>query len=91
MPPASKTTAASSARASKPKTAPSSGTATPVSSVAEKDTSPEVAIATLAGGRPDKKLYEAEQERLKKEIDALQLKLVCSSDTSVFLSSPFAL
>ena len=54
--------------------ASSSGTATPVS--AEKDTS-DVSIATLAGGKPDKKAYDAQQDAIKKEIDALQVKLVC--------------
>ena len=28
-------------------------------------------------GKPDKKLYEEEQNRIKADIDALQLKLVC--------------
>ncbi|KAJ3516992.1 hypothetical protein NMY22_g14069 [Coprinellus aureogranulatus] len=58
----------------KPKTASSSGTATPVSS-AEKDTS-DITVATLTGGRPDKKAYDTQQEQIKKEIDALQVKLV---------------
>jgi hypothetical protein len=74
--PASKSSAASTANkaGSKPKTASSSGTATPVSS-ADKDTS-DIGIATLTGGRPDKKTYDAHQEQIKKEIDALQVKLV---------------
>ena len=49
-----------------------SGTATPIS-VADKDTSDQ--IAAFVGGKPDKKLYDAEQARIKTEIDALQLKL----------------
>ncbi|KAG6873325.1 hypothetical protein C0995_000478 [Termitomyces sp. Mi166 len=50
-----------------------SGTSTPVSATDNKDTTE--ALAKLAGGKPDKKAYDAEQEKLKKEIDALQVKL----------------
>lgn len=54
--------------------APSSGTATPLSSTVDKDTSEQ--LAAYAGGKPDKKMYDAEQAKLKSEIDALQVKLV---------------
>lgn len=66
--------AANTKSGAKSKTGSSSGTATPVSS-ADKDTS-DVTIATLTGGRPDKKAHDAQQEQIKKEIDALQVKLV---------------
>ncbi|KAF6762118.1 nuclear segregation protein Bfr1 [Ephemerocybe angulata] len=64
----------------KAKTASSSGTATPVSTSAEKDTLDVSAIATLSGGKPDKKAYDAQQESIKKEIDALQVKLSAVRD-----------
>ncbi|KAK7470624.1 multicopy suppressor of BFA (Brefeldin A) [Stygiomarasmius scandens] len=50
-----------------------SGTSTPVSvgPVDKKDTTD----APATGGRPDKKAYDAEQDRIKGEIDALQVKL----------------
>lgn len=66
--------ASTASHGAKNKTASSSGTATPVS-WAEKDTL-DVSIATLAGGKPDKKAYDAQQDAIKKEIDALQVKLV---------------
>ena len=47
-----------------------SGTATPASS---KDTSDPLPVA---GGKPDKKAYEADQAKIKVEIDALQAQLV---------------
>jgi len=55
-----------------------SGTATPVSTVDKKDTSDH--LASLAAGKPDKKLYDAEQDRIKLEIDALQVKLSAVRD-----------
>lgn len=74
--PAAKTKAAPATNApSKGKSsAANSGASTPVSTTDKKDT-PEV-LAKLAGGKPDKKAYDAEQERLRKDIDALQAKLV---------------
>ena len=48
-----------------------SGTPAPV---ATKDTSDS--LATFAGGKPDKKAYEAEQAKIKIEIDTLQAQLV---------------
>lgn len=47
-----------------------SGTATPVSTIASQDLG-----ATLAGGKPDKKAYDAEQESIKAELDSLHAKL----------------
>jgi hypothetical protein len=52
-------------------TASSSGRETPVTT---KDT-PE-SLPTLTGGKPDKKAYEAEQAKIKTEIDTLQTQLV---------------
>ncbi|KAG6900963.1 hypothetical protein C0993_004400 [Termitomyces sp. T159_Od127] len=77
--PAAKTKAVPAANApSKGKSsAANSGASTPVSTTDKKDTS-EV-LAKLVGGKPDKKAYDAEQERLKKEIDALQAKLARQS------------
>jgi uncharacterized membrane protein YvbJ len=51
--------------------ASTSGTATPVTS---KDTSESLLI--FAGGKPDKKAYDAEQAKIKAEIDILQTQLV---------------
>lgn len=51
-----------------------SGTATPTSAVADKDNSDQ--LVTFAGGRPDKAAHDADQTRIKSEIDSLQVKLV---------------
>lgn len=77
--PAPKSKTASNANgAPKGKTASTSGTATPVSTTtAEKDILDQ--LATHAG-RPDKNVYDAEQVKIKSEIDALQVKLVRFSD-----------
>lgn len=54
----------------------------PISSHRVSSNSPASSVATtdraehVAGGKPDKKHYEAEQMRLKAEIDVLQAKLV---------------
>ena len=48
-----------------------SGTATPASS---KDASDSLLTSTV--GKPDKKAYEADQAKIKAEIDALQAQLV---------------
>jgi len=71
---ASKTKTASSGSVSKDKVASTSGTTTPATTFGEKDTSDLVAF--VAGGKPDKKLYDIEQARIKGEIDTLQAKLV---------------
>jgi hypothetical protein len=52
---------------------PANGTATSASTGEKNDTS---GVVLLAGGKPDKQAYEREQNRIKGEIDALQLKLV---------------
>ncbi|KAH9482669.1 hypothetical protein JR316_0004769 [Psilocybe cubensis] len=72
--PAPKSKTASNANgAPKGKTASTSGTATPVSATTgEKETLDQ--LATYAG-RPDKNVYDAEQAKIKSEIDALQAKL----------------
>jgi hypothetical protein len=54
----------------------SSGTSTPVApspAADENETGP-----AASSGRPDKAAYDAEQEKLKKDIDAVQAKLVCT-------------
>ncbi|KAF7352784.1 Nuclear segregation protein bfr1 [Mycena venus] len=52
-------------------TAPSTnGTTTPVSTADKKDTSDATTV-----GRPDKKVFDAEQDKIKSSIDALQVKL----------------
>ncbi|KXN86279.1 hypothetical protein AN958_10141 [Leucoagaricus sp. SymC.cos] len=48
------------------------GSVAPASAGEKKDTSE---VVLLAGGKPDKQAHEKEQERLKREIDALQVKL----------------
>ncbi|TFK43524.1 hypothetical protein BDQ12DRAFT_675119 [Crucibulum laeve] len=68
--PATKTKAPSAANGKAPST---SGTATPASTVDKKDTSD--LLATFGGGKPDKKAYDVEQEKVKADIDALQAKL----------------
>ncbi|KAG5724339.1 hypothetical protein E4T56_gene16034 [Termitomyces sp. T112] len=80
--PVAKTKAASATNNTAPKgksSAANSGTSTPVSTTDKKETTAEV-LTKLAGGKPDKKAYDAEQERLKKEIDALQVKLSAVKD-----------
>ncbi|RXW25301.1 hypothetical protein EST38_g618 [Candolleomyces aberdarensis] len=70
-------TASNAGPGAKSKAASSSEAAT--SALWEKDTS-DVTIATLAGGKPDKKAYDAQQDEIKKEIDALQVKLSAARD-----------
>ncbi|KAJ6539353.1 hypothetical protein B0H19DRAFT_355895 [Mycena capillaripes] len=73
MAPKSKQTPANGAAAKG--TAPSTnGTTTPVSTTDKKDTSDVVA------GRPDKKVFDAEQDKIKSSIDALQVKLTAVRD-----------
>ncbi|KAF8974556.1 hypothetical protein BDZ97DRAFT_1774283 [Flammula alnicola] len=76
--PKTKTPAVKTNGASAGKAPSTSGTATPVSSTVEKDTSDQ--FAAFASGKPDKKLYDAEQTKLKAEIDALQSKLTVVRD-----------
>ncbi|KAG6919428.1 hypothetical protein DXG01_006311 [Tephrocybe rancida] len=58
-----------------------SGTSTPVSTTDRKDTVD--ALATFVGGKPDKKIYDAEQDKIKKEIEALQAKQNGKSQSTV--------
>lgn len=60
--------AASKAKGGKSST--STGTSTPVPSSATD------ASSATTSGRPDKTAYDAEQEKIKKDIDASQTKLV---------------
>lgn len=78
---APKTKSASKGNASKDKAASTSGTSTPATTFTEKDMSDH--LAAFAGGKPDKKLHDAEQARIKGEIDTFQARLV-----SNILSSP---
>lgn len=71
-----------SAAKTKPSAASTNGTTTPVSvSASEKKDTSEIPT----GGKPDKKLYDAEQERIKGDIDALQVKIVRQSYCSVII------
>ena len=54
----------------------SSGTSTPMTFELQ-DATP--AASTWSSGRPDKAAYDAEQEKLKKNIDALNAKMVCDA------------
>ena len=56
--------------------ASTNGTTTPVSTAPSEKKTISDASAPTAGGKPDKSKFDAEQQRLKTEIDALQLKLV---------------
>ncbi|KAJ3785472.1 hypothetical protein GGU10DRAFT_387452 [Lentinula aff. detonsa] len=67
-----------SATKGKASVATTNGTTTPVSVASEKKDTSEA--PTAPGGKPDKKVYEAEQERLKSSIDALQVKLSAAKD-----------
>jgi hypothetical protein len=75
MAPKSKQTTASAPAQQMASPAPS-GTATPTSAVDKKD-GPDAPAGAIA--RPDKKAYDQEQERIKREIDILQAKLVRDS------------
>ena len=80
--------AAQNGAGKKPKSAaPSTGTSTPVTTVADSPTEAHLSYGT---GKPDKALFDAEQNKIKAEIDALQLKLVSSSTETLFavLASP---
>ncbi|KAJ3736342.1 hypothetical protein DFJ43DRAFT_1051657 [Lentinula guzmanii] len=67
-----------SATKDKASVATTNGTTTPVSVASEKKDTSEA--PTAPGGKPDKKAYDAEQERLKSSIDALQIKLSAAKD-----------
>lgn len=83
--PAKSKVAQSNGSAVKGNASSTSGTATPVSTAEKKDTSDH--LATLPVGKPDKKIYDAEQDRIKLEIDALQVKLVSFSSTESFFEA----
>jgi hypothetical protein len=55
-----------------------SGTATPASSKEVSDPLP------VAGGKPDKKAFDADQAKIKAEIDALQAQLVIHINLACF-------
>ncbi|KAJ7129665.1 hypothetical protein C8R44DRAFT_830108 [Mycena epipterygia] len=74
MPPKSKQAPANGAPA-KGKAPSTNGTTTPVPPVDKKDTSDVAAV-----GRPDKKVFDAEQDKIKTDIDALQVKLSAVRD-----------
>ncbi|KAJ7507818.1 hypothetical protein B0H11DRAFT_1793496 [Mycena galericulata] len=76
MPPKSKQPA--NGAPAKGKAPSTNGTTTPVSTVEKKDTS-DPSDATHAG-RPDKKVFDAEQDKIKANIDALQVKLAAVRD-----------
>ncbi|KAJ6613438.1 hypothetical protein B0H10DRAFT_1881270 [Mycena sp. CBHHK59/15] len=75
MPPKSKQAPPANGAAPKGKAPSTNGTTTPVSTVDKKDTSD-----TSTVGRPDKKAFDAEQDKIKAEIDALQVKLSAVRD-----------
>ncbi|KJA30270.1 hypothetical protein HYPSUDRAFT_125921 [Hypholoma sublateritium FD-334 SS-4] len=79
--PKTKSSAVPANGSAKGKAPSTSGTATPIS-IVDKDTSEQ--LAAFAGGKPDKKVYDAEQARIKTEIDALQLKLSAVRDKISF-------
>ncbi|KAF8076396.1 hypothetical protein FPV67DRAFT_1573622 [Lyophyllum atratum] len=74
----SKAAPATNGAASKGKPSSASGTATPVSITDKKDTLD--VLGAFAGAKPDKKVYDAEQETIKRDIDALQVKLSAVRD-----------
>ncbi|KAG5652438.1 hypothetical protein H0H81_005034 [Sphagnurus paluster] len=76
--PKSKAAPATNGSAAKAKASSTNGTTTPVSIADKKDTSDP--LAAFASGRPDKKVHDAEQDKIKKEIDVLQLKLSAVRD-----------
>ncbi|KAJ3510988.1 hypothetical protein NLJ89_g4362 [Agrocybe chaxingu] len=78
MPAAKSKTSANGNGAAKGKAPSTSGTATPVSATDKKDTSDQ--LAAFAGGKPDKRAYDAEQLKIKTEIDILQVKLATVRD-----------
>ena len=71
-----------SAKANKKPAQASSSAGESTSAVATVDESATPSFVEYGPGKPDKALYDAEQDRLKAEIDALQVKMVCSRVTS---------
>ena len=61
----------------KPKaSAPSTGTSTPVTTASAPVTSAQIELTVYGSGRPEKATYDAEQTKIKAEIDVLQVRLV---------------
>lgn len=56
--------------------APSTGTSTPVTTTSTVVTSVQIELAAYGTGKPEKSLYDAEQNKIKAEIEALQVRLV---------------
>ena len=87
MAPKSKPAAANGAP-KKPQSTPPSGTTSPAPTDVQ-----EFTPATYGTGKPDKAVYDAEQNKIKAEIDAVQAKLVrplglSSAALGSFMSSP---
>ena len=75
MAPKSKSAATNGAAKKPAKSATPSGTASPATTTVEVQ---EISAVVYGPGKPDKTLYDAEQNKIKAEIDAVQLKLVSS-------------
>lgn len=80
MPPKAKAAAASNGATGAPKSkgsksgTTSAGTSTPVPPEERQEST---ASASTGLGKPEKSAYDAEQEKIRKDIDAVQAKLVC--------------
>ncbi|KAI0335495.1 hypothetical protein GY45DRAFT_1240466 [Cubamyces sp. BRFM 1775] len=72
MAPKSKPAATNGAAKKPAKSATPSGTASPATTTVEVQ---EITAVVYGSGKPDKTLYDAEQNKIKAEIDAVQLKL----------------
>ena len=67
----------------KPKaSSPSSGTSTPTAAASTTVTAVQIELAIYGSGKPDKAVYDAEQNKIKAEIDGLQTRLVSTLRTS---------
>lgn len=77
--PKAKSASSNAGAIKKSKSTPTStnGTSSPVPPAATPDTTEHA--HNYGHGRPDKAIYDAEQEKIKVEIDAIQVKLVSSS------------
>ena len=73
--------------AGKPKaSSPSTGTSTPTAAAARTTvTAVQIELAVYGSGKPEKSVYDAEQNKIKAEIDVLQARLVSTLCTSGFL------
>jgi hypothetical protein len=66
----------------------STGTSTPVPPPTTDEPQEATSASSAGSGRPDKVAYDVEQELIKKDIDAVQVKLVCLLiNLSLFLTS----